>query len=205
MHQPKPAPVLGGPEDAGTCWLLGYMHVSNLIEVIRSPLCWNETVFCQVTGLWWVCMVGCAAIALESLSSTKMLKYKCREARLLLNACQSAFLHQDVGATLNCSWCVLHVEIFLGGWKLRCSLWLTWLCVWQCACPLCSLVRSEGEGVTIFHRTSGKVKQESERSWNVTLCLEVPDVKRLWCLLNGFSPCQKTLMLTRLDVPAVYD
>lgn len=109
------APVLGGPEDEVTHWLLGYMHVSDLIEVIRSPLCWNQTVFCQVTGLWWVCVVSCAAIALESLSGTRVLKYKCCEARLVLSTCPSAFLHQDVEATLNCSWCVLHVKIFLGG------------------------------------------------------------------------------------------
>lgn len=35
MRQPKPAPELGGPEDADTCWSLGYVHVFNLLESIR--------------------------------------------------------------------------------------------------------------------------------------------------------------------------
>lgn len=113
MHQPKPASELGGPEDADTCWLLGYVHVSNVTESI-SPCVEIKMCFARWLGSD-ACVYVASCAALKSVRVTKMMKCNCFETRLALSTCLSASLNQDIDATLNSSWCVLHVKIFLAG------------------------------------------------------------------------------------------
>lgn len=55
----------------------------------------------------WATMHACVVdwAALKSVGVTKMLKYNCSDTRL----------NQDIEATLNSSWCVISIKIFLAG------------------------------------------------------------------------------------------
>lgn len=191
------SPELGGPEDADTCWLLGYMHMSNLTENISSCV---EIKMCFAR---WLCNDVCV-VGFEVCTC-----YKDAEIHL----------HWDEAGVKYFFKCfpeprhrgnfkfqlVLHAKSFLAGQKFGCGLWPVSL---HGSVVLCILSWGwEAKGYPHFPQDLGEGKQESERSQNVTLYLEeTPDVKtRTWCLLKGFSPWQKMLMVARLDVPAAYD